>query len=516
MARPAPSYHTRRRDTRHARRNGAAMSGTMANWPASMVSQAVSERERRRVSDRAMDLYVNDAMAHGVLEGLVVESVGTGMTPSFMPEAEWLGKNDEWAADYVGKAQRLYEEWGLDYRRWADAQRRLNMPGLQALMRFSWALDGVGVAQVVARTDAMRPLSLALLPLDPWRLVTPTDIKADIFDGIQVDKDGAPVAAWFRKPGVTTLSPNSGQCTRVDIWDERTGLPRLLLVCDVRNIAEYRQDSILGPVIKEIRDSQDLVDATLVAAVIRNLFVMFLQDGNIGNSKTLTDAERLLEMDKGIVVKGAAKEIPHFFNHTQSTSGYAEIFEGIVNRLGMATGRGGENILRRFQASYSASRANMERSGQVDDYERGVLTTQFNAPAMGWMLYEGCLRGRLPLSADEFRSNVYAATCCDFLPQPFRHIDREKAAKATDLELSNNTNTMSNVAGQMGWDWRQMIDQRCRELQYAKRRAEEYGVDLHMPGMYGPPTGGSGQPGASAPQNPSDSADTQKEGNPDE
>lgn len=468
---------TRQHRGRHANRVSAGSQGTLATWTQSLVSQLVSERQRSRVADRALDLYTNDGMAHGLLETILVECVGTGMTPSFDPKAAWIGKDQGWGEDYATRAQQVFEAWGLDFRCWADAQRRLDFYGLQALATFCWKLDGIGVFQVVQRADAMRPLSLALLPIDPFRLVTPSDVKGDVYDGIEVDNDGAPVAAYIRKPGVSTLRATKGDCDRVSVYDPKTGLPRLLLVTGVRNISEYRQDSLLGPIIKEIRDSNDFVDAALVGALVRNLFVLFVQDMSSTKDNTPL-SDRVLEMDKGTVIKGAQRELPHFFQHHAAPNGYRELFEGIVDRVGMASGRGAESVLRRYQASYSASRANMERAEQLNDFERTVLDTRFNRPAVSWMLYEAALHGMLPVSPDEFRANLYALTACQFLPQPARHIDREKAANATAIELSTGTTSYERIYGEQGRNWRQALEQRARELAYIKQLEQRHGVQL--------------------------------------
>lgn len=486
---------------RHANRTSAGSQGTLSSWTHSLVSQLQSERQRRRVADRALDLYTNDAMAHGLLESLVVEGIGTGMTPSFTPQAAWLGRDEAWAADYASRAQRVFESWGLDFRCWADAMRRLNFYGLQALAWFGWKLEGISAFQVITRADAMRPLSLALLPLDPFRLVTPRNAKGEVYDGIHIDADGAPQGIYVRKAGASTLAPTTADCDYLSAWDERTGLPRVLLVCDVRNIAEYRQDSILGPIIKEIRDSNDFVDAALVGALVRNLFTLFIQDMS-SRSTGDTITQRVVEMDKGTVLHGSPREVPHFFQHNAAPNGYRELFEGIVDRVGMSSGRGAESVLRRYQASYSASRANMERTEQTNDYERVTLNTRFNHPVMAWMQYEAALRGLLPISPDDFRTHLHACAACQFLPQPMRHIDREKAASATAIDLATGTTSYARIFGEQGQDWRQALEHRARELAFIRQLEARYGVSLAPA-----PTTPQASAGRPAPQDNKEQAD---------
>ncbi|UIJ38546.1 phage portal protein [Desulfobaculum bizertense] len=478
-------HHSRARGRgRSVRRTGASVSGTMGNWVSSLVSAMCAEREKRRVADRALDLYTNDAMAHGVMESLVVEAVGIGQTPCFSPRLDLLGRSPEWGEDYQRQALTLFERWGLDCRKWCDAQRRSTFYGLQALAYFGWKLDGISLFQVVSRPDPLRPLSLALLPIDASRLVSPRSASAEIYDGIEIDADGQPIAVWLRKPGERAQCVNDAQCTRHEIWDARTGLPKLLIVGDVRNISEYRQDSILGPIIKEIRDSNDFVDAALVGALVRNLFVLFVEDMSTGGTNRDTPLEeRVLELDKGTVLQGAAREKPQFFSHSAAPNGYQELFGGIVDRVGMATGRGSESVLRRFQASYSASRANIEKAEQYNEYERSILNTTFNQPALAWMQYEGALRGHLPVGAVDMEEHLFEYTRCDFMPQPFRHIDREKISKANTLDLASNTNTLARIHGEGGRDWREELTQRAREKKFIAELEAQYGVSFEAQDM---------------------------------
>lgn len=469
---------------RRARRAGASMAGPLANWVESTVSQRVAERQVERVNERALDLYHNDAMARGVLESLLVEAVGIGLTPQPDPKVEWLGFNDDWATDYQVQALRTWEEHGLDCRHWCDAQRRLDYYALQGLGYFNWKLLGIGLFQVIAKPRPFAPLSTCLLPIDSFRLVTPCDLTGrDIYDGVEVDRDGEPVKVWFRKPGSNTVSPRADQCDSFPVWDEKTGLPRILMITDVRNIPEYRQDSILGPMISEIRNSNDLADAAVAGAMIRNLYTMFVNDFGQGNvTKDTPWEDRILETPKGTILVGHGKEKPTFFQHEAAPSRYSEMFSGIIERMGMATGRGAENVSRKYQASYSASKASMEKADQFNDFEHRTLKSQFCQPVWSWWMYEASLRSRLPVkTVKHFLKNLYAYTHCDHLPQPTRQIDREKAAKADALELGLNLTNYRTILGKKGRDWRTALRQNAKEKQFIKGLEDEYGVDMSSP-----------------------------------
>lgn len=466
------------------RRSGASIQGTMANYVTTVISERMAEREKARVVERALDLYTNDSMGHGVVEGGLIETVGIGLTPSFTPRAEWLGKDTAWAELFEQRANQMFNRWGLGVHLWCDAQRRLNFYALQALQYFQWKIFGIGLAQVVVRSDALRPLGLALLPVCPTRLGTPSDATGEVFDGIEIGKYGEPTQAFIRKPDRPV--GNTTDCyDRVAIRDPKTGLPKLLLTCDVRNVAEYKQDSIYATLIKTLRDANDMSDAVLVGAVVRNLYVGFINavgQGAMGANKNLDIEDRIIQTDNGTILQGLKGESMDWFSHTAAPQNLTDLTSMIHDRIGVGTVRGQENILRKYQASYSASKASFEKAEEVAAYEHTILNRAFNAPVMAWMLYEMCLRSLLPVTSSEhFIANIDAYYSAEFLPQPMRQIDRKKAAEADVIGLNSNTTSLKDVFGRDGKDWRVETEQRAKELKHLQDLEEKYGVSLRPP-----------------------------------
>lgn len=477
-----------RSNGRHFRRAGAKVQGSLSNWVTSIVNARIAEMEKRKISNRSWDLYLNDAMAKGIIEGLVVEAVNTGITPQPHPMIRWIGKDAEWQKDYQQKAYDLYEIWGLDFRNFCDATGRCNIYMLQALAYFQWKLEGIGVFQVIMKKDPARPLSLAILPIDPGRLVTPTDaaISKDIYDGIELGKDGEIEAAWILKPNKPYLaySAKEDDCIRITAVNKNTGMPNMLFVCDVRNVAEYRQDSIMGSMIKEIKDSNDFVDAALIKALIQNLWTLWISSdvgAEANNNPNATWQDRIQEMEKGTMIFGREGENATFFDSNSPGPSYEIMNNSIVSRLGMATGRGAENVSRSYHASYSASMANIENAGRFDDSDRMVLANRFCQPAFSMMQYEAALRGILPVtSIAHFKSNLYAYTRTEWMPPPNRPIDRQKEAKADSERLGNNTKTYSDIYGRQSKNWRAELRQAAIEKRFIKDLEIEFGVSMDV------------------------------------
>lgn len=476
---------------RHFKRAGASVQGTLSNWVSALVDNRVAEMQKRKVSNRAWDLYLNDAMAKGIIEGLVIEAINTGITPQPNPMVSWIGKNTEWQTDYQQKTYDLFEIWGLDFRNFCDATGRLNIYMLQALAFFQWKLEGIGVFQVVRQKDPSRPLSLSVLPIDPARLVTPYDAsgKKDIYDGLELGKNGEIKRAWILKPDRphAMYSPKIDDCTPVDVVNKETGLPNMFFICDVRNVAEYRQDSIMGSMIKEIKDSNDFVDAALIKALIQNLWTAFVTSdvgSGANNDTNSTMEDRIQEMDKGTMIFGKEGETANFLDSNSPGPGYEIMNKSIISRLGMATGRGAENVSRAYTSSYSASRASIENATRFDDYDRMVLTNRFCQPLFSLMQYEGALRGLLPVpDIEHFKKNLYAYTRTDWMPPPNRPIDHQKEAKADTERLNNNTKNYSDIFGGQSKNWRVALRQKAIEKKYIKDLEDEYDISMESEGI---------------------------------
>lgn len=477
-----PYVRHRRPAGRTPRRDGASVQGHLSTWVESIVTQTMAETAKLKSSNRALDLYTNDAMGHGLLESLIVETVGIGLTPQFAPDHEALGLTAEWSDAFAAQLSRLWNNWGLDCRKYCDAQRRLDIYGLQQLAYFCWRLDGIGLFQL-RKKSGRRPSPLAVLPIDPSRLVTPSDAHdLDIYDGVQVDEDGMPVKVWLAKPdAVKRLSAtySKGDCVSLDIWDEETGLPKILMVTGVRNIAEYRQDSIMGPMIEELRNNRDFVGAALVRAMLSNLFVAFVENSGAKNVADQDWSERVVELEKGTILQGGKQEIPHFFKQEGTPQGYREMFDSIVDRLGMCTSRGAENVSRKYQASYSASKASMVKAQQVNSVEHMTLNSNFNQPLLMWLVYERAMAGALDVpSSKTLVEDLNELSRADWMPQPMPEIDRAKKATAIQTELETHQTTYAEVYAEKSADWRKKLRQRAKEKAYIKNLEAEFGISM--------------------------------------
>jgi capsid protein len=143
----------------------------------------------------------------------------------------------------------------------------------------------------------------------------------------------------------------------------------------------------------------------------------------------------------------------------------------------MATGRGAENVTREYKSSYSASKASLAQSAQVNAVDLMTINNRFNQPIMSWLQYEQGLAGNLDtVSPSHLLDYLYEYTTCQWLPQPQPEIDRQKAATANKIALATGELTQSDIHGAQGNDWRVKRRQRAEELAYDRELEKEFGL----------------------------------------
>ena len=147
--------------------------------------------------------------------------------------------------------------------------------------------------------------------------------------------------------------------------------------------------------------------------------------------------------------------------------------------LGMATSRGAENVSRKYQASYSASKASMVKAQQVNAVDHMTLVNRFCQPLLMWLVYERTLAGALPArDMAALAGDLNELAKVDWTPQPLPEIDRSRRASAIETELSTHQTTYADIYGEKSRDWRKQLRQRAQEKAYIAELEREYGVSL--------------------------------------
>ena len=322
--------------------------------------------------ERARDLVRNNPYAGRIVDVLVANVVGTGITPTF-------STGDKRRDREVGLAWRAFA-------RSADAEGQLDFGGLQALAVRSMVESGEVLPRFRARRRAdglAVPLQVQLLEadfLDVTRQRGETGNR--VIDGIEFDEIGRRVGYWLynRHPGDS-------------MWPAMPLSSRLIPAADIVHLyrkqrpGQLRGISWLAPVVMRAQDLDTYHDAALLQAQTAACNVAFVTQPEgaggpiLGQAKADQEGQRVESLSPGQISYLRPGESVEFGMPT-GAGGLSDF--SIINLQAMAVGAGItydqiSGDLR--QANYSSLRAGkVEFRRLVEQLQYHVLIPQFCQP----------------------------------------------------------------------------------------------------------------------------------------
>lgn len=464
-----------------------------------------TKAERERMAARGYDAYRNHLLARSIITRYRTNVVGTGLQLFPDVNAEVLGITED-QADELN--EQILSEWILYYNNplEVDLEGCLDGAGLQGLALITALIAGDCWALTPYEENPGTNYGLKVQLIDPARVTNPNlgpDTET-LLDGVELSRSGRPLAIHVRRrhPDDRLLS------STIDGWDRRpifsdTGVRRIFQIWnDKDRIGVTRGVSMLAPILEPLEQITQLTRAELMAAVIAALFTVFIKK----ETELVDDKGNPLPAIQGQTVKGNASDIALGngaiidlapgedivqANPMRPNSKYDPFFLALATQIGAAVELPVDEVLLRYQSSYSAARAAMLQAWRSYVQRRWWLVQQFCAPHYALWFDEAVARGRLPLVtqyADPKRRAAYLqALWIGPSRGAMQENDEIQAAKARiDAGLSNETIETAQI---MGENWLTIYRQRRREL---KRRKED-GTEL------GPAPGQGAAPGAGPP-----------------
>ena len=249
-----------------------------------VLSEAPNQRshwQARPLRDQARHLYENDPVARRVVDSIVCNMIGSGVTPLVRSSVnrELASKVDRWVSDWAGSTECDYD---------GDS----NLVGIQSLAVKSLVRDG---AVFIRRIVKNRKLKLQVLEADYLDVTYNGENeknKNQIINGIEFSKKGQAVAYWLYEFHPEDVQFN-GLGSQVQIENPRAvsvgvggrGGQTLRVpateVCHVRRVDRAGQNdgfSWLAPALIKIWDLREYEDAKLKQQKIQACFTAFVED----------------------------------------------------------------------------------------------------------------------------------------------------------------------------------------------------------------------------------------------
>ena len=235
----------------------------LASWrPASTRANEVAGLELLRA--RARHVYANNAIARGLIDFLVCNIVGNGISP------QPLVSNKRTRERIIA----LWEQWGEQ----ADFADALDVYGLQTLAVRTWLTSGE--AFVIHRpydTDSGVAYQVQVLEPDfvPLLNAENPDNHNAICQGIEFDARGKIVAYWVLKSAANLAADRLAVAGWLD-RAERIEARHVSHLFEPLRPGQLRGIPPLSVSLVRLRNTDDLDDAVLERQRIANLFVTFI------------------------------------------------------------------------------------------------------------------------------------------------------------------------------------------------------------------------------------------------
>jgi len=479
---------------------------------------------------RARMLYMAAPIATSAIKTNRTNVVGVGLRLKSRINREVLGLSPEQAEAWQKQTEREFALWA-ENKRACDATGMNNFYGLQQLALISWLLSGdcIGVLKQY-KVDRLLPYSLRVHLIESDRIATPgnygtgtsvnyttgknPDNGNTIYDGVEVDSNGAVVAYHVRSSYPFEVGAPTTTWARVLAYQEHTGLPNVVHVVECERPDQYRGVSYLAQVIEPLLQLRRYTESELMAAVIESFFTAFIKTEAPTDENPFNQVEtdppgepsgpNEYSMGPGQVNVMEPGEDVVFADPKRPAGGFDAFVTAICSQIGAALEIPADLLLKKFNASYSASRAALLEAWKAFKMRREWLADDFCRPIYEVWMSEAVARGRIYAPGFFDNPAIHAAYLgSEWLGPSQGQLDPTKEITAEILACSEGFSTHEQSTIRLnGGQWDANVEQLLREN-------EKLGGQSPDPHQTGSSTGGGtsnnddeGEGGDNNPHNP--------------
>ncbi|NLB37829.1 MAG: phage portal protein [Clostridiales bacterium] len=467
----------------------------------SISPQMDIDENNKTLRQRGRMLYMSSPIATGAVNTNRTKVIGPGLTLNSAINRDVLGMSSEAAKAWQRKTEAEFRLWA-DKKENCDATGVQNFYGIQQLAVVSWLASG-DVFSLFKRYDPTKtnPYSLRLHLVEADRVSTPTKMmlpsgvynkttgKAPsgnrIYDGVEVDAQGKIVAYHISDeyPDAQTLAGMNWQ--RIPAFGEKTGLPNILQIMNAERADQYRGITYLAQVIEPLLQINRYTQSELVAALVQSFFTAWIvsktdpseiplnevgsgvvgADGEPANIDGISKHPNEYEMGPGMVTHLQEGEDIKFGNPNVPTPGFEVFTKAIFQQIGAALEIPHDVLLKKFDASYSASRAALLEAWEGFRMRRKWMVEKLCQPVYEVWLAEAVARGRIKAPGFFEDPLLRAAWCGAHWIGPVQgHLDPLKEIRADILAIDRGIKTHEQVTREYGAsDWYENAEQLKRE-----------------------------------------------------
>lgn len=422
---------------------------------------------------RSRDLYMGIPIANGAVKTMRTNVVGRGLHLKPAIDREIIGMT-------AAQAQKLEKQIEREWKLWAespdcDIERIDNFFELQQLAFLNWLMSGDCLVVLPVKPRINQPYDLRVQLVEADRLSSPDYCDSwdnKIVGGVEVDKDGEVIAYH-----ISDQHPLSGEVTdykwhRVEAYGAKTGRRNVLHIMCRERIGQRRGVPFLAPVIESLKQLGRYTDAELVAAVVSGMFTVFIEKEDASSDEAIgsmipeeeqidAEDESSLELGPGAVMDLNPGEKVHDSNPGRPNSNFSMFVEAICQQIGASLEIPYELLVKRFNASYTASKGALEEAWKMFRMYRAWLAADFCQPIYEEWLAEAVAKKRIDAPGFFTDPLIRKAYCKAEWNGPAKGmLDPVKEVTAAEKRVANGFSTRSSETMEMtGGDFYTNADQ---------------------------------------------------------
>ncbi|WP_040663679.1 phage portal protein [Oscillibacter ruminantium] len=418
--------------------------------------------------------YMTYPVATSAVNTTRTNVIGSGLHLKARLDYDLLHLTSEHAEAWENKIEREFSLWAES--KLCDIYRLNNFYEMQSLFFMGELMNGDGICLTpMEKPTKFMPYGLRLRLIESDRLCTPgTELAAyggrpvywgrnekngnKIYSGVEFNAAGTTVAYWFSSrypymPGQPETDPLTW--TRVPAYGEETGRQNVLHMFEPERAEQRRGVPFLAPVLEELSQLTKYQKAELMAALVSALFTAFVTTG--GSTSTLPIGEAVdgedpgtlavaaggkgddeYRLGNGAIVTLAPGENVEFADPKRPNTAFEAFVSATCQGIGAALEIPNELLLKKFSASFSASRGALLEAWKMFRMRRERMVSQFCQPVYELFLTEAVAAGRI--HAPEFFNDpiIRKAWCAaDWNGPAAGMLDPLKEVQAAEKRVAN-------------------------------------------------------------------------------
>ena len=432
---------------------------------------------------RSRQLYMGSNVATGAIKKIRTNVVGRGIKLKSKINNEILNLSEEEVKRVQSEIQTLWNLWANSSEE-CDITGQSNFYQLQSLVMLTQLIDGECFVLMPFKKRNGNIFELKLQLVDGARCRTPylNYTEPNIRNGVEIDKDGRPIAYYFLKD---YLSPET---IKVSAYT-KSGRKNVIAIMEKERIGQRRGVPLLAPVIEALHQIGKFSNAELTNAVVSSIFSAFIkktensspvgkmlgvgQDKNFPGEK---DRGINLKMGTGTIFELEQGEDLVFADPKRPNANFDVFFTTICKEIGTALEIPLEVLISHFNASYSASKAALEEVWKMYMMRREWLAAQFCQPVFEELMDECVEKGFISLPG--YKENLLkrkAYLSAEWYGETQSQLDPLKEIRAAAERVALGVSTIATESRAInGSDW----EDNLKQLALEKAMKEALGLNV--------------------------------------